>query len=89
MARILLNIPLQKLVHIKSIGMIFQHFNLLETKTVAQNIAMPLLLSGVDKQEITRRVDSILEYVELSDKNTNTLGSYPVGKSSVLVLLVL
>ncbi|MGV2470258.1 ATP-binding cassette domain-containing protein, partial [Bacillus subtilis] len=34
--------PAQIRAHKKSIGMIFQHFNLLETKTVAQNIAMPL-----------------------------------------------
>lgn len=68
--------------------MIFQHFNLLETKTVAQNIAMPLLLSGVNKQEINQRVDSILEYVELSDKKTNTLGSYLVDKSNEWALRV-
>lgn len=48
--------------------MIFQHFNLLETKTVAQNIAMPLVLSGLNKQEIDQRVNDILAYVELSDK---------------------
>ncbi len=60
--------------------MIFQHFNLLETKTVAQNIAMPLLLSGVDKQEITRRVDSILEYVELSDKKHQYPGQLSGGQ---------
>ncbi len=57
--------------HKKSIGMIFQHFNLLETKTVAQNIAMPLILSGINKQEIDQRVDDILAYVELSDKKHN------------------
>lgn len=60
--------PAQIRAHKKSIGMIFQHFNLLETKTVAQNIAMPLKLLGINKQEIERRVDNILEYVELSDK---------------------
>ncbi|BBG59359.1 Methionine import ATP-binding protein MetN [Providencia rustigianii] len=60
--------PAQIRAHKKSIGMIFQHFNLLETKTVAQNIAMPLKLLGINRQEIERRVDNILEYVELSDK---------------------
>ncbi|WP_433586843.1 methionine ABC transporter ATP-binding protein [Providencia alcalifaciens] len=60
--------PSQTRAHKKSIGMIFQHFNLLETKTVAQNVAMPLVLLGVDKHEIMQRVDNILEYVELSDK---------------------
>ncbi|HHR6078253.1 TPA: methionine ABC transporter ATP-binding protein [Providencia alcalifaciens] len=60
--------PSQTRAHKKSIGMIFQHFNLLETKTVEQNVAMPLVLLGIDKHEIARRVDNILEYVELSDK---------------------
>ncbi|MDD9339706.1 MAG: ATP-binding cassette domain-containing protein [Providencia heimbachae] len=66
--------------HKKSIGMIFQHFNLLETKTVAQNIAMPLVLIGIDKQEINRRVDSILEYVELSDKKNQYPGQLSGGQ---------
>lgn len=60
--------------------MIFQHFNLLETKTVAQNIGMPLLLSGVDKHEINRRVDNILEYVELSDKKNQYPGQLSGGQ---------
>lgn len=52
----------------RKIGMIFQGFNLLESKTVAQNIALPLLLSGVSKQEQNRIVDELLAFVELSDK---------------------
>lgn len=52
----------------KKIGMIFQGFNLLETKTVADNIALPLQLLGVSKQERYKVVDELLEFVELSDK---------------------
>ncbi|WP_392553106.1 ATP-binding cassette domain-containing protein [Orbus wheelerorum] len=52
----------------KKIGMIFQGFNLLETKTVAENIALPLQLSGVSKQARNKVVDELLEFVELSDK---------------------
>ncbi|MCD9067798.1 methionine ABC transporter ATP-binding protein [Staphylococcus pasteuri] len=52
----------------KDIGMIFQHFNLLNSKTVFKNVAMPLILSGKDKKEIQERVDSILKFVGLSDK---------------------
>lgn len=66
--------------HKRSIGMIFQHLNLLETKTVAQNIAMPLLLSGVNKHEINRRVDDILAYVELSDKKNQYPGQLSGGQ---------
>ena len=77
---IALNSPAEIRAHKKSIGMIFQHFNLLETKTVAQNIAMPLVLQGIDKQEINHRVDSILEYVELSDKKNQYPGQLSGGQ---------
>ena len=51
-----------------NIGMIFQHFNLLESKTVAENIAMPLKLLGVNAAERDKRVDELLAYVGLSSK---------------------
>lgn len=51
-----------------NIGMIFQHFNLLESKTVAANIAMPLKLLGHAKAKIDQRVNELLDYVGLSDK---------------------
>lgn len=57
----------------KDIGMIFQHFNLLESKTIYQNVAMPLIISKVPKQDIKRRVTELLEFVGLSDK----VMSYP------------
>ena len=50
------------------IGMIFQQFNLLETKTVYDNIALPLVLNHVPKEQIKRKVEEVLEYVELTDK---------------------
>ncbi len=50
------------------IGMIFQHFNLIHTKTVFENIAFPMLISGVSKEIIAQRVPSLLELVGLSDK---------------------
>ncbi|MGP4076805.1 methionine ABC transporter ATP-binding protein [Halobacillus sp. K22] len=52
----------------KRIGMIFQHFNLLESKTVRHNVAFPLAISGVSKKDIDARVEEILEFVGLSDK---------------------
>ncbi len=52
----------------KSIGMIFQQFNLLETKTVYENVALPLKLNKVPKEQIKKKVEEILEFVELSDK---------------------
>ena len=50
------------------IGMIFQQFNLFDSMTVAQNIAYPLKHSGMSKQEITARVDEMLELVGLTNK---------------------
>lgn len=52
----------------KEIGMIFQHFNLLYQKNVYDNIAFPLQLEGWKKPEIDKRVNELLEYVELTDK---------------------
>lgn len=52
----------------KDIGMIFQHFNLLNSKSVYKNVAMPLILSGKSKSEIQKEVNNILEFVGLSDK---------------------
>lgn len=52
----------------KNIGMIFQHFNLLNSKTVFDNVAMPLLLSKKLKWEIEDRVNEILRFVGLADK---------------------
>ncbi len=52
----------------KKIGMIFQHFNLLMHSTVYDNIAFPLKLSGYDKGKIDKRVNELLEVVDLLDK---------------------
>ena len=54
----------------KNIGMIFQHFNLLESKTVFQNIAIPLQLDHWPKEKIQARVTELLKFVELEDKET-------------------
>lgn len=52
----------------KSIGMVFQQFNLLDSKTVFDNIAIPLRLNKVDKDKIQKKVMELLEYVNLADK---------------------
>lgn len=52
----------------KNIGMIFQHFNLMKSKTVFQNIEYPLKGNGLAKDEIKLRVNELLELVGLSDK---------------------
>jgi D-methionine transport system ATP-binding protein len=50
----------------REIGMIFQHFNLLSSRTVYDNIALPLELAGVGKAEISRKVLPLLELVGLT-----------------------
>jgi D-methionine transport system ATP-binding protein len=57
----------------QEIGMIFQHFNLLWSRTVKDNIAFPLEIAGVKKQEINRRVDELIKLVGLEGREN----SYP------------
>ena len=52
----------------RGIGMIFQHFNLLDRLTVFDNIAYPLKHTGRSRKEIDRRVWELLELVSLTDK---------------------
>src|ERR1700733_3356787 len=50
------------------VGMIFQHFNLLSSKTVADNIALPLKIAGRTHDERRERVRALLWLVGLEDK---------------------
>ena len=52
----------------RNIGMIFQHFNLLASRTVYDNIAFPLEIQGMSKEEIKNRVLPLLELVQLQDR---------------------
>jgi D-methionine transport system ATP-binding protein len=52
----------------RRVGMIFQHFNLLSSRTAFDNVALPLEVARVPKAEIRRRVEPLLELVGLSDK---------------------
>lgn len=52
----------------KKIGMIFQHFNLLSSRNVEDNVAFSLEIANYDKNNIKKRVAELLELVELSDK---------------------
>ncbi|MCH4166654.1 MAG: methionine ABC transporter ATP-binding protein [Megasphaera sp.] len=55
----------------KNIGMIFQHFNLLSSRTVFDNIAFPLELIGASKEGIQKKVADLLELVGLTDRQFN------------------
>ncbi|WP_372383881.1 methionine ABC transporter ATP-binding protein MetN [Vibrio sp. BS-M-Sm-2] len=61
----------------RNIGMIFQHFNLLSSRTVFNNVALPLELAGKDKAIIEAKVSELLELVGLADKRD----TYPTNLS--------
>jgi D-methionine transport system ATP-binding protein len=61
----------------RQIGMIFQHFNLLSSRTVFGNIAFPLELAGLSKDAIRTRVDELLDLVGLKEKRDE----YPASLS--------
>ena len=55
----------------KKIGMIFQHFNLMKSRTVFDNVAFPLKRSGLNKRKISEKVHSLLKLVEIDEKADN------------------
>ena len=61
----------------ESIGMIFQHFNLLMQKSVIENICFPLYIQGKKKPEAHKRAEELLEIVGLPDKKA----AYPAQLS--------
>lgn len=61
----------------RNIGMIFQHFNLLNSRNVYDNVALPLELCGLKPQEIAATVHPLLELTGLSAKKT----AYPAELS--------
>lgn len=61
----------------KKIGMIFQHFNLLSSRTVFENVALPLELDGKPKAQINEKVTELLELVGLQEK----VNEYPKSLS--------
>ncbi len=68
----------QQLCHARrNIGMIFQHFNLLSSRTVFANVALPLELAGKSTADIEKKVSSLLALVGLDDKRD----TYPANLS--------
>lgn len=57
----------------RSMGMIFQQFNLLQQRTALQNICFPLEIAGVSRADAEKRAKELLEIVGLSDR----AGNYP------------
>ncbi|OGT58638.1 MAG: methionine ABC transporter ATP-binding protein [Gammaproteobacteria bacterium RIFCSPHIGHO2_12_FULL_42_10] len=56
-------------MHRQKIGMIFQHFNLLESRSLFDNVALPLEIQSCSKDVIDKKVSTLLELVGLADKH--------------------
>lgn len=66
----------------KKIGMIFQHFNLMPSRTVSGNVAYPLRGSGLSRQEIAAKVHKLLALVGLGIRRKPIPASSQAGRSS-------
>lgn len=64
----------------RKIGMIFQHFNLLSSRTVAGNVAYPLEIANVSENERQRRIEELLGFVRLSSKKNDYPSSLSGGE---------
>jgi D-methionine transport system ATP-binding protein len=64
----------------KKIGMVFQHFNLLNSRSVAANIAYPMEIAGMDPKLIAHRVDELLRLVGLTSKKNTYPSSLSGGE---------
>ncbi|UYY57883.1 methionine ABC transporter ATP-binding protein [Sphingomonas sp. S2-65] len=61
----------------RRVGMIFQHFGLLSSRTIHDNVALPLKIAGADRATIAARVPELLARVGLADQG----GKYPAQLS--------
>ena len=64
----------------QKIGMVFQQFNLLDSKTVFHNIALPLILEKAPKDVIEKKVNEVLRFVELEDKKDTYVSQLSGGQ---------
>ena len=68
------------------IGMIFQHFNLMRSRTVYENIDFPLKKSGLSKIQRKEKIQSLLELVGLTDKQDVSPSQLSAARNSALPL---
>jgi len=64
----------------KKMGMIFQNFNLFSSRNAAGNIAYPLEIAGLSRKQIDKRVDELLDLVDISDKRKARLRELSGGQ---------
>ncbi|MDR2941816.1 MAG: ATP-binding cassette domain-containing protein [Treponema sp.] len=64
----------------RKMGMIFQNFNLLGSRNAAGNIAYPLEIAGLSRKQIDKRLDELLELVDIADKRKARLRELSGGQ---------
>ena len=70
----------------RRIGMIFQNFNLFSSRSAGQNIAYPMEICGVPKEQIEKRVNELLEIVELSDRKDARISTLSGGQKQRIAI---
>lgn len=80
--KVLTDLPAKELREArKKIGMIFQHFNLMRSRTVGENVAYPLKGSGLTKQQIKAKVKELLELVDIAEKENAYPSHFPADRN--------
>ena len=64
----------------RKMGMIFQNFNLLGSRNAEENIAYPLEIAGMQKKQITKRIDELLEITDIKDKRKARMSELSGGQ---------
>jgi len=70
----------------KYVGLIFQNFNLLEDKTVYENISLPLEIAGYDRETIKSKIENVLNYVELSGYEERNITELSAGQKQRIAI---
>jgi len=64
----------------RNMGMIFQNFNLLGSRSASGNIAYPLEIAGLNRKQIAKRVDELLDMVDIRDKSRARMSELSGGQ---------
>ena len=64
----------------RKMGMIFQNFNLLGSRNAEENISYPLEIAGMQKKQIAKRIDELLEMVDIKDKRKARMSELSGGQ---------
>lgn len=70
----------------RRIGMIFQNFNLFSSRSAGQNIAYPMEICGLPKDEIDKRVNELLEIVDLADRKDARISTLSGGQKQRIAI---